>query len=302
MTTSTTTTTQKHSQNTRPDLQRSRMVNRRRLHASISTTPTVQESVARQQHVMTTYSDFLRNFDTIPVSFNEDYRHRPSFAISPFGELVDEVEAGPSHLTSGFYPQDQKQDFLVESSWAGDGFGHHQVVGHGKIEVIQVGGSFAGQTYSDDELDDNFATPRAKTRTTIFGSSSIVGGPQGGIDSERASRRSRKDSLPLTSTPPNGERLKNLPSLKSLKETITTADYHSLKHSTATPPMPVATTSVHQVFTPETEVALVGEIIEAISSSKEDIEFMSTVHHSNLFSYGFLTRPSLVSPCEEPRA
>ncbi|KAF9529753.1 hypothetical protein CPB83DRAFT_834880 [Crepidotus variabilis] len=282
MTTTTTTITQKHSQTTRPDL-RSRMSSRRRLphpNASTSTTPTARESVLQQQHVMLSYSEFLRNFDTIPVSFNGDYRHRPSFAISPFDEVSDGIEPGPSQVHSGFYPQDQQQDFLVESGWMRDEFGNDHYVGHGKIEEVEVEGVGA-TVHSDDEVEEDFATPRAKITSSLFPSSSVVGGRGDDAGTERGSKRSRKDSLPLTSTPPSGQRLRNLPSHKSLKETTTGSDYQSLKAtSTATPhmypPTNLNNTIQHSTLAHDKEVELVGEILDSIVSSQEDIQFMST--------------------------
>ena len=258
--TATTTTTKTHSQGIRLDLN-SRMSGGRLPRpdaSSLSAAPPT--NVEQNPQLFLTYSQFLRNFDATPISFNEDYRPRPSFAISPFTESF---EPKPSNRHSGFYPSDQPQDFIVEPGWQR---AREPWIGHARIEEVDDNDDVIGANVRKSGLEDNFATPRVQSISTAFASTSKD--DEGSIPSQ--------DDMLFNSTPPPGPRLKTLP---NSKPTPTISEYHSLQPtSTASAPMPPLNSDVHtSPLDDATEVSLVREVLNLLIISQEDVKFMNTV-------------------------
>jgi len=267
MATTATTTTKSHSK-ARLDLN-PRMSSARRPPRPDASSPSVAPTTNVEQNaqLFLTYSQFLRNFDATPISFNEDYRHRPSFAISPFTETYTGLEPGPSRH-SGFYPSDQPQDFTVAPGYRRDMFDREQWVRPARIEEVDDDDVMgASLRKSDDGLEDNFATPRVKSISTAFASTEKD--DDGSIPSQ--------DDMPLDSTLPHGRRLR---AFRSFRPISTISEYHSLQAtSTASAVIPP---SVHangptSALDDTTEVSLVREVLNLLIVSQEDVKFMNTV-------------------------
>ena len=268
MATTATTTTKTHSQAIRLDL-KPPMSSGRRLPrpdaSSAAAAPTT--NVEHNPQLFLTYSQFLRNFDATPISFNEDYRPRPSFAISPFTEPYSGIEPGPSNRHSGFYPSDQRQDFIPGPGWRKDVFDRGQMVGPTRIEEVDDDVLGASLRKSDDGLEDNFATPRVQSISTAFASTEKD--DEGSIPSQ--------DDMPLNSSPPRGQRLRTFPRFRPIS---TISEYHSLQAtSTASAVIapPIHTNASTSALDDEAEVSLVREVLNLLIVSQEDVKFMNTV-------------------------
>jgi len=258
-----TTTTKTHSQ-ARLDLN-PRMSSARRPPRPDASSPSAAPTTDVEQNtqLFLTYSQFLRNFDATPISFNEDYRHRPSFAISPFTETYSGLEPGPSRH-SGFYPSDQRQDIPVGPGYRKDVFEREQWVRPARIEEVDDDDVMgASLRKSNDGLEDNFATPKVQSISTAFASTEKD--DDGSIPSQ--------DDMPL----PHGRRLR---AFRSFRPISTISEYHSLQAtSTASAVIPP---SVHangptNALDDSTEVSLVREVLNLLIASQEDVKFMNTV-------------------------
>lgn len=260
MATTTTTTTKTHSQ---PRLGlKARMSGGRRLPRPDASSPSAAPATNVEQNpqLFLTYSQFLRNFDATPISFNEDYRHRPSFAISPFSEPFSGLDPGPSNRHSGFYPSDERQDFVLGPGWRRD---REQWLGHARIE--EVDDDVMGANPRKPDGGDNFVTPRVQSISTAFAST---------LKDDEASNHS-PDDMPLD--PPAGSKLRTF---HSFKPTSTGSEYHSLQPtSTASAAIPPAVNPIVPPSTLDdaTEVSLVREVLNLLMISQEDVKFMNTV-------------------------
>jgi len=220
-----------------------------------------------------TYSQFLINiptFEATTVSFNADYRERPSF-VSPFV-----AHPGSSNVHSGFFPSDHLREAIVEGGWTRDVLRRDQWDRHAKIEEAN------GDDVSDDAViiggvcksDNDLATPRVQSISTAFASSLS--------DEHNASNHS---DIPFNSTPPPGPWLRTQKRLPSPRPTPITSEYHSLKAtSTHSPvmPQPVRANTSTSLLDDEREVSLLKEILDLLSVSLEDVKFMSTVRSVEL--------------------
>ena len=263
MATTTTTTTKTHSQ---PRLGlKARMSGGRRLPRPDASSPSATPAtyVEQKPQLFLTYSQFLRNFDATPISFNEDYRHRPSFAISPFSEPFSDLDPGPSKRHSGFYPSDERQDFVPGHGWQRD---REQWLGHARIEEVDDDDDVMGANprKSNVGLGNNFATARVQSISTAFASTS---------KDDEASNHS-PDDMPLEPKPTAGSKLRTF---YSFKPTSTGSEYHSLQPtSTASAAIPPPVNSIVPLDD-ATEVSLVREVLNLLMVSQEDVKFMNTV-------------------------
>lgn len=266
-------TQEKTAKTSRQDL-KLRMSSRRRLpHPSTSSSSTgqPQNTIGQAPRVILTYSEFLGNFDTVPLSFNGDYRHRPSFG-TPLTETHDAFGTGTSRAHSGFYPTTEADpDYAVENRWTKDMFGRDHWVGHGKIEEVDEDVALASSTG---------AKSKGKGRANAFSTSSKVANVEYDLNGFRA------EEIPFISSPPPGPRPKKL---TSLRPTPTGSDYHSFKATpTVVPAMqvPVNASNSSPVLDDEAEVSLVKENLDLLALSQEDVKFMNTVRSSTVLLGG----------------
>jgi len=266
-----TTTTKKHSQTIRPD-QNPRMPGKRRRAppdaSFVSVLP--EPNLEQTSQFIPTLSQFLINiptFEPATVSFNTEYRERPSF-VSPFG-----ARPGSSNIHSGFFPSDHQREVAVEGGWPRGLFRSDQWP---RIEVAN------DDDVSEDAVivgnvgksDGDFATPRVQSISTAFAPSLS--------DEQNGSNHS---GIPFNSTPPPGPRLRTQRRLPSPRRTpTTTSEYHSLKATSPSPviPPPLRANTSISLLDDETEVSLLKEILDLLSVALEDVKFMNTVRSVEL--------------------
>lgn len=291
-----TTTTKKHSQTIRPDQNPRMPGKRRRVPLDASSVSVVPEpNLEQTSQFIPTLSQFLINiptFEPATVSFNTEYRERPSF-VSPFA-----ARPGSSNIHSGFFPSDHQREVVADGGWPRGLFRSHHWDGHARIEVAN------DDDVSEDAVivgnvgksDGDFPTPRVQSISTAFASSLS--------DEQNGSNRS---GIPFNSTPPPAPRLRTQRRLPSPRRTpTTTSEYHSLKatstNSPVIPPPVRANTSI-SLLDDETEVSLLKEILDLVIVALEDVKFMSTVRSVRTTSRAtIILRSTPVFPGQEPRS
>lgn len=249
------TTSQKHSQTIRQDLKPHKPIRRRQTNPTASSISTMPDTNDQQDYpFIDTYSAFLRDIGPIPVLFNQDYRHRPSFAISPIQDIQNTNQSALSDRHSGFYPVDQHQDFVVRNTWQKDLFGWDQWPGNGRIE--EVDDDAVDHTMDDLAHDSNdeqeVKSSTAKGKSTFL---SFVDGLQ---------------EVPS----PSPSRPRKTPSSRS---TPNRSEYHTLRADSTLMTRPNKAHTSTSVLDSETEVSLVGEILDVLTASQEDVKYMNTV-------------------------
>lgn len=261
----TVTTTQKHSQTIRQDLKKRRPIRRRQTHASTSSISAMPETNDQQAYqLIDSYSAFLRDIGPVPISFNQDYRHRPSFAISPIHNVHDGNEPGLSNRHSGFYPVDQHQDFAGENWRKKDVFGWDQWAGNGRIEeadddaVRYATDGVANQSNNEQEVGSS----TAKVNSTSFPTSSV----------NRWARAEEENVAPSAPLPSSWLRKPS-----SSRPTLTHPEYRTLKANSPVMARSLKARLSTSVLDNETEVSLIGEILDLLAASQEDVKFMNTV-------------------------
>jgi len=252
------------SQFDRPGLS-ARMAPRRRLpHPSASaTSSTLQNGITGQPpQPGFTFSQFLGMFDEEPPALNGGF-HPPGVSYPTADSYAFDTHGpGPSRAHSGSYRGFHPSMYVVEGGWSKDVFGKDHYVGHGKIEEVDDEAAASANRGGDEY---NPSTRRTKTSALA--------------SSHSGTHSFHSEEYPLISTPPPCPRPKNLP---SLRETSTISDIHNFQPLSMAPPLtapPLTATNPTSQFVldEKTEVNILRENLNLLSSALENVKFMNTV-------------------------